>query len=208
MTTRVRQALACALLVCLPHAAAQTAILQLQVIEGEGAVQRAGGKSARPLAVQVTDETGRPLEGVAVSFRLPDDLVTGVFSTGLRSEIAVTGPDGRASVWNIQWGAAPGPVRIRVTAAKDQARAGIVVNQYVSESVAVTETAAIGGAESRPPSSGGKWKWMLLAAGAVGGGLAAGMMRSKQASAQAGNAGAVTAPPVQIGPPTVSVGKP
>jgi hypothetical protein len=204
MNHRVRTALACVPLVCLPVAIAETAILQLQVIEGEGSVQSAGARSPRPITVQVTDETGRPVEGVAVSFRLPDEEVTGVFAGGLRSEIVVSGADGRAAVWGIQWGPAPGPVRVRVTAAKDRARAGIVVNQYVSESVAITETPA-GGELSRGGGSG-KWKWALVAAGVVGGGLAAGMAKGKTASAPP-SAGAVTVP-VQVGPPTISVGLP
>jgi hypothetical protein len=197
--------LAYALIVCLPQAAAETAILQLQTVEGEGAVQRAGTRSSRPLTVQVSDETGRPVEGAAVSFRLPEELISGVFASGLRTEIAVSGLDGRASVWNIQWGAAPGPVRIRVTAAKDQARAGLIVNQYVSESVAVTDSAALGGPLARGPS-GKKWKWVLLAAGAAGGGWVAGMARSKTGASPA----ALTpAPPgVQIGPPSITIGKP
>jgi hypothetical protein len=206
MRFRGRAALAYALAVCLPNAVAETAIIQLQVVEGEGAIQRAGARSSRPLTVQVSDETGRPVAGAAVSFRLPEELVSGVFASGLRTEIVVSGPDGRASVWNIQWGVAPGPVRIRVTAAKDQARAGLVVNQYVSESVAVTEAAALGGPQARGSSSK-KWKWLLLAAGAAGGGLAAGMSRSKPAGPAAA---AVTQPlpSVQIGPPSITIGKP
>ena len=206
MLPRVREALACALLVCLPRAVAETAILQLQVVEGEGAVQTAGARSSRPLTIQVTDETGRPIEGAAVSFRLPEEQVGGVFSNGLRTDVLVTTADGRVSLWNIQWGAAPGPVRIRVTASKDQARAGLIVNQYVSESVAVTDASTVGGPGMRGGSSG-KWKWALLAAGAIGGGLAAGMARSKQASTPAASAAAVTSNPVQVGPPTISIGK-
>jgi hypothetical protein len=200
-------ALAYVSLVCLPRAVAETAILQLQVIEGEGAVQTAGARSSRPITIQVTDETGKPVEGAAVSFRLPEDQVTGLFSNSLRSDIIVTGADGRASQMNIQWGAAPGPVRIRVTAAKDQARAGIVVEQYVSESVAITETRTGAASEAKIGSSG-KWKWILIAAGAAGGGLAAGMARPKGSTGSStGSIGAVTATPVQVGPPTITIGK-
>jgi hypothetical protein len=156
------------------------------------------------VTVQVTDEMGRPVESTAVSFRLPDDEVTGVFASGLRTEIVVSGADGRASVWGIQWGPAPGPVRIRVTAAKDNARAGLVVNQYVSESVVVTDTPPGGGMVG---GRSGRWKWALVAAGAVGGGLAAGMLKGKQGAAAA-SAGAVTSTPVQVGPPTITIGKP
>ena len=61
--------LAAALVVALSGSAtAQVAILQIQIVEGEGAVYAPGARSARPLAVEVTDETGRPVAGAAVSF--------------------------------------------------------------------------------------------------------------------------------------------
>ena len=47
---------------------------------------RAGSKSDRPIAVQLTDETGRPLEGVAVSFRLPEEGPGGHLK-GVKTEI-------------------------------------------------------------------------------------------------------------------------
>ncbi|MEZ5351650.1 MAG: hypothetical protein R2762_03375 [Bryobacteraceae bacterium] len=138
----LRQWVALTLVVCVPPAAAQTAILQIQVLEGEGAVQAAGQKALRPITVQITDETGKPVNGAAVSFRLPGEEVTGVFGNGLKSNVVVTGVDGRATEWSIRWGSAPGPARIRITAAKDQARAGAIVNQYVADTLTDTRIAA------------------------------------------------------------------
>ena len=206
MNRTLQLGLVCALFVRLPAATAETAILQLQVVEGEGAVNTAGARSSKPLTIQVTDETGRPVEGVAVSFRLPDEQVTGTFATSLKTEIVVSNSDGKASVWGIHWSPAPGPVRIRVTAAKDQARAGILVNQYVSESAAVSEIAP-GGTSASSGSRNVKWKWIAVAAGAMGGGLAVGIARPKTAGTAAG-AGAVTVPPLQVGPPTITIGRP
>ena len=51
---------------------AQVAILQIQVTGGEGSVHAPGARDARAIAVVVTDETGRPVDGAAVSFHLPD----------------------------------------------------------------------------------------------------------------------------------------
>jgi hypothetical protein len=209
MTHPVRQVFACVLFLSVPTTTAETAILQLQVLEGESAVQKAGARSPRPITVQVTDETGRPVENVAVSFRLPEEQVTGLFASGLRTEIVVSGADGRASIWGIHWGVAPGPVRIRVTAAKDQARAGTVVNQYVSESVVVADAPSRGTPGLVSGRGSGKWKWALIAAGVAGGGLAAGMARNKGSNGSSGPppaAAAVTA--VQVGPPTITVGQP
>ena len=112
-------------LVC--PAIAQVAILQIQFIEGEGAVHAPGSRSARPLTVEVTDETGRPVPGAAVSFHLPDEGPGGAFANGLRTEVAVTDAQGRVSLHGLQVNRMPGRFQIRVVANKEQARAGVVV---------------------------------------------------------------------------------
>src|SRR5580658_1280531 len=111
-------------------------IVQLKVVEGEGTVYRTGTRATRGLTVLVTDEAGKPVANAAVSFRLPEDGAGGVFSSGLRTEVITTGADGKATVWGMQWNKTAGPVEIRITAVKDQARAGIVSTQYLSDSVA------------------------------------------------------------------------
>jgi hypothetical protein len=195
--------MALALVVCAPGATAQIAILQIQVLEGDGAVHAAGSRSQRPITVQITDEMGRPVQGAAVSFRLPED-DSAQFLNGMKTDVQVTGLDGRVSVWGIQWGRTPGPQRIRLTAAKDQARAGAIVAQYV------TDSPVAAGAESSPvsrlsPSGPGRGKWKVLglvAAGAAVGGLAVVLSR-KPAGTAAGPA--IT---VQVGQPTISITRP
>jgi hypothetical protein len=175
------------------------AILQIKVVEGEGAVYGVGSRATRGVAIQVTDETGRPVEGASVSFRLPDDGPSGSFATGSKTEIAVTKADGRANAWGMQWNRTAGLVEIRVTAAKGSTRAGIVCAQYLTESA---EAASAGSA--RPKISGGSHKWLWIAvvtAGAAGGALAAGAIASKSSTS--------TAPAgVQIGTPTIILGHP
>jgi hypothetical protein len=192
----------------------ETAILQLKVIEGEDGVHVVGSRSSRPLTVQVTDETGKPVEGVAVSLRMPDEEPSGVFSNGLKTEVLVTGPDGRASAWGIHWSRTPGPLRIRITAVKGHARAGIVSSQYIS-----TVEPAKGGSRgpARPSTSKPHGKWIVIAiavAGAAAGGLTLGLTRQPAAAGTAGSsasssgsAGALTSS-VQVGPPTITIGKP
>ena len=112
----------------------------------------------------------------AVSFRLPDQGATGTFNSGLRTEVVTTGPDGRASVWGMQWNKTPGTVQIHITAVKEQARAGIVSTQYLSDSVAPK---AGGEGVFKASHAGHKWLWIgLLAAGAAGGGAYA-LLRSR-----------------------------
>jgi hypothetical protein len=176
-------------------------IVQLKVVDGEGTVSRTGTRATRGLTVLVTDETGKPVDMAAVSFRLPDEGASGTFSSGLRTEIVTTGPDGRASVWGMQWNKTPGPVEIRVTAIKEQARAGLISTQYLSDSVAPRS----GGDGVFTASHGGhKWLWLAaLAAGAAGGGAA--YVLSKGSTAPP-NVSPVTG--LSIGSPSIIVGHP
>src|SRR5258706_14652723 len=100
-------------------------MVQLKEAEGEATVHRTGTRATRGLTVLVTDETGKPVENAAVSFRLPDEGPTGVFSSGLRTEVGTTGANGRATVWGMQRNKTPGPVGIRVTTVKEDASTGI-----------------------------------------------------------------------------------
>ena len=207
---RLSTGLVFTLLGCLPPAAAQTAILQLQVTEGENAVHPAGSRSLRPLTVQVTDETGRPISNVAVSFRLPESESTGAFANGLKTDLKTSGPDGKVSASPIQWTAAPGPTRIQITAAKDQARAGTVVSQYLAAietvktnpSPAVATTRLREAPKSPQVKSGGKHRWVWAVAGAAAGGAAIAFSRPSSKSPAASPVGGV-----QIGAPTITIGR-
>jgi hypothetical protein len=173
----------------------------LKVVDGEGVVYRTGTRATRGLTVVVTDETGKPVDMAAVSFRLPDGGASGTFNTGLRTEIVTTGPDGRATVWGMQWNKTAGPVEIRVTAIKDQARAGIVSTQYLSDAVA----AKSGGEGVFTASHGGhKWLWVAgaIAVGAVGGGAAYYLLSRSKAPTTTSTSGVVVgSPSVIVSPP-------
>jgi len=180
-------------------AAAQVGILQIRVVEGEGALHAPGSRSSKPLAVLVSDETGHPVAGVAVTLHMPDDGPGGSFG-GLPTALVITGADGRAAVRNFQVNRTPGRFEIRITAAKGPVRAGALSFQYITEGGAGTASAGVRG----------RRKWVvvaLAAAGAIGGGIAATAGGSR--SAAGGNAAApVTASPVGIGTPVITVGKP
>ena len=166
----------------------QAVILQIRILEGEGAVVRAGSRASRPVTVQVTDETGKPVEAVAVSFRLADDGPTGIFPSGLKSELILTDAQGRASARDIRWNSTSGPGQIRIVASKGQARAGTLASVYISS------TAASGG--------GAKRRWILLgvSAGAAAGGLAYGLSRGGGRS-PAGQAPVIGVPVITVGAP-------
>jgi hypothetical protein len=175
-------------------------IVQLKVVEGEGSVYRTGTRATRGLTVLVTDETGKPVENAAVSFRLPDEGATGLFSSGLRTEVVMTAANGRATVWGMQWNKIPGPVEIRVTTVKDQARAGIVSTQYLSDAIAPKA----GGEGTFSTSHKSRTKWVLIAAAAGGAVAGVAFGRSKGTTA-------VASPPatsISIGSPSITIGHP
>lgn len=180
---------------------AQLALLQLRVIEGEGTVHAPGSRSVRPLTVQVTDETGRPVEGAAVTFHLPNDGPGGTFPNGLRTEVSLTDAAGRASIRTLDWNTSPGRFQIRIVAAREQARAGIVSYQYIADTgkAVGTRTAVAGRRRSM---------WIVVAA-VLAAGATAGVVNGTRSKS-----GAPAAPPppapasVSVGAPAITVGTP
>jgi hypothetical protein len=183
-------------------AASQTAILQIRVVEGDGAVHAAGSRDSRPLAVEVTDETGKPLARAAVSFHLPDDGPSGTFLNGLRTEVAMTDATGHASVRGLQWNRVAGRLEVRIVASFEQARAGVISAQYVEGSAAAAVGAPARGARS------GRNRWLVVAALAAGG-AAAGILAGHLGGSGATAAAAAPATPgLSMGTPTITVTKP
>jgi hypothetical protein len=206
-------------------AMAQIAVLQIKVVEGEGVVHPLGARIVRPLTVEVTDETGRPVAGAAVSFQLPPEGPSGLFSNGLRTDLILTDGAGRASIHSVQLNRTGGPFRIRITAVKEQARAGAISTQYIGESkaapVATAVKAVAAPAAPATPStevaksgeitptttkmaSGSHKKWMVLAAVVAVVAGAAFLGVSKAASSKS----TVSSSTVSIGTPTITIGHP
>ncbi len=182
------------------------ALVQIRVLSGEDAVFTAGATTARVAEVQITDEAGRPVEGAAVSFLLPEDGPTGIFAGGLRTDIVITDREGRAGAHGIRWSAETGLVQLRVTAVKGPARAGTVISIHLAQlagerSVEVTPNqGSSGGGVSK--------KWLLVglaAAAGIGAGVALGMSGSGSSAPAA--VSATPAGPV-IGNPSIVVSKP
>ena len=207
-----------ALLFASGPATAQVAIVQIGIVEGEGAVHVPGSRIARPLTVEVTDETGKPVAGAAVTFLLPENGPGGTFANGLRSDVAITDSRGRGGAHSLQLNRISGRFQIRIVASKEQARAGTVSFQYIGEAkggaakegtVKEGATADRATAPAAPAtlsrSSPHRRKWVVAAA-ALGGGAVLGILASR------GRSGAATPVPViptlTIGTPSVTVGKP
>jgi hypothetical protein len=181
----------------LPAIGADFAILNLRVVEGEGMVYPPGSRATRGITVEVTDETGKPVPGVAVSFQLPDDGPSGEFLNGGRTEIVTTQGDGRASVWGMRWNKLTGAVNIRITAAKAGVRAGVISTQTID---AAAQPQSAGSVRKGKP----RMLWIAVAvAGAAAAGLAAGSMRGSKSTPEAAATQTLT-----IGSPTVIIGAP
>lgn len=173
--------------------------LTIKVTEGDGATYPLGARATRGISVEVTDEVGRPVEGATVAFRLPDDGATGAFPSGGRTDVVTTKGDGVASVWGMQWNRVAGEMSVKIAATKGSAKAGTSVLQFLSPTAKLPEIkekfASVGG--------GHKWLWVSLGVvGAAGAAVAATGIASKPA------ASATPASTVQIGTPTIVVGKP
>jgi hypothetical protein len=136
------------------------------------------------------------VESAAVSFRLPEEGPGGLFANGMRTDVVTTRADGMAAVRGITWNRASGAFQVRITAVKGQVRAGTVLSQYISDA---PEIRVAQGARSRK-------KWITIVA-LVGAGAAVGVAAGLAGSSQSGTT-APTAPPPQIGPPTISIGRP
>jgi len=185
------------------------ALLDLRVIEGDGATYVPGSRATRGIALLVTDETGKPVEGATVSFTLPMEGPGGVFASGGRTEIARTKADGQAAVWGMRWNGVTGPFEIRVTAVKGQARAGMTLTQNLAgEGPLKSAAKSAAKLPSKLPGGGGhKWLWIALAGAAAGG--AVGFVKAKGSSASTGSSSAsALSGAVQIGAPTISLGHP
>jgi hypothetical protein len=171
---------------------ADPATLQIRIVEGDGAVYALGSRATRGITVEVTNETGKPMDGVSVTFQLPEEGASGTFPNASKSKMATSGSDGRASVWGMQWNRTAGSIEVRITATKGDARAGTVC----SLSLAAGKEASV-----RHGRGGHKWLWIALAvAGGAGGAVAAG---GRVGTASPGTNAVTT---TSIGAPTIAIG--
>lgn len=191
-------------------APAQVAIVQIRVIAGDGAVHQPGARSMRALTVEITDETGKPVAGAAVSFHLPESGPGGLFLNGLRTEVVITDVQGHATLHGMLANRTPGRFQIRILVSREQARAGTISFQYIAEPRGGATTASAGPANRK--------RWIAVAAVLTGGALA-GVAASRGSTAKtaatftAGISTATTPGPVvtltvSVGNPTITVGKP
>jgi hypothetical protein len=182
--------------------AADPTSLEVKIVEGDGATYAPGSRATRGIGVVVLDENGRLVEGATVGFTLPMNGPGGEFAAGSRTEIITTRGDGLASAWGMRWNRTAGPFEIRVTAVKGQARGETTVKQFLSGLPQSSSSAKL------PGGGGGSHKvlWILMAGAAAAG--AAGFALKGGSSGTPSSTATTAATGVQIGTPTISVGRP
>jgi hypothetical protein len=137
------------------------------VVQGEGAIYRAGQRS-EGLAVRVEDEEHRPLAGASVTFALPASGASGEFTNGAQNLTIVTNSQGLATTPGFRLNQVPGKLQIYVTASYHGLQADELIDQVVQSSSSSANAQQI-----QPRKSGHKWVWLvvgLVAAAGAGGG--------------------------------------
>lgn len=97
-------------------ATAMPRMINLIVVEGEGAINNIKQRTAREAIVQVEDENHRPIAGAAVTFTLPGNGASGSFLNGARTLSVVSDNQGRAVARGLRPNNVQGQMQVRVTA--------------------------------------------------------------------------------------------
>jgi hypothetical protein len=118
-------------------------MLNLVVVEGDGAVNNIRQRTAREPVVQVEDENHRPVAGAIVVFTLPMNGPGGTFANGAKTLTVVTDNDGRAVARGLRPNTTKGQFDIRVNASKNGQTASAIISQT---NVILTATGAVAAA--------------------------------------------------------------
>jgi hypothetical protein len=140
----------------------------------------------------VTDETGTPVPDALVSFRLPEDGVSGLFRNGLKTDILTTDSEGKVALHSLRTGGLAGQFQVRLTVAKGAARAGAISTQFIRPEP--PRRSFIGMRPGRRTIEIGA---LVLAVAAIG-----------YVKQRGGSSTAKVEPPPTIGSPTITIGKP
>ena len=114
------------------------------------------------MVVLIRDETRQPVAGAAVSFHLPQEGPSGVFSNGLRTDVTTSDRRGQATPRAVKWNRVPGRLQMRIIVSKEQVRASSFSVQLIAEPTPLARR----GSDLVQGSRRG-WMWALLALAAA-----------------------------------------
>lgn len=150
------------LLVPLPAQTSPEPKLQIEVLEGEGAINNIRDRRAKEPVVRVVDENSRPVKGATVSFMLPELGASGLFPDTGTNLTAQTDEMGQAAGRGLKPNNIAGQFQIRVTASYRGQTASAIISQTNAAPAAV-----------KRGSSKKIAILLIVAGGAAGGALAA-----------------------------------
>lgn len=173
----------------------QQPMLEITIVEGEGAINNVKERVNREPIVQVEDENHKPVAGAAVVFFLPNQGPGGTFADGTRSLTVTTDAQGRAVARGIRFNRVTGQMQIRVTATAN--------GQTATATITQTNVAGGGGGGAATSGLSTTAKVLIivgLAAGAAAGAIVATRGGSSSSSAS-GIPTAITAGTPSVGAP-------
>jgi len=169
--------------------------LNINIVEGEGAINNIRQRVNREPIVQVEDQNHKPIAGAVVIFLLPDGGASGTFADGSRMLMTVTDNQGRAIARGIRPNGQSGPMQIRVTANF----------QGLTATSAITQTNLAAAAASGGFAGLSVAAKLAIILGIAGGAAAAGAI---VATHSGGGGSSPASSTVSITPGTPSVGAP
>jgi hypothetical protein len=167
-------------------------MLNLVIVEGEGAINNIRQRTAREPIVQVEDENHRPIAGAIVTFTLPGRGASGVFANGAQTLTVSTDQQGQAIARGLRPNNVQGRMQIRVTAN----------HRGQTTSATITQTNAIIAGAAAGAAAGGISGKLIAILAVVGAAAAGGAVYATQR----GGGATTPTPPIVIPATTVSAG--
>jgi hypothetical protein len=135
-------------LATLPAAPQERASSQLKIaiLEGEGVINNTRHQVSRDLAVQVSDESQRPMPKARVVFTLPSQGASGSFSNHSKTITVPTDDQGRAIVRGFRPNNVAGKLEVRVAATHQGQSATAIITQF---NMLVTDSAKKSGSSGK-----------------------------------------------------------
>ncbi len=103
--------------------------IEINVVEGEGAINNVRAHTAHDPVVEIRDRAGALIAGATVTFQLPATGTGGIFPVTGSSLVMQTDEHGQAAARGLRPNSLSGPFEIRVTASHQGQTASAVINQ-------------------------------------------------------------------------------
>ncbi|MDQ2901214.1 MAG: hypothetical protein M3Y07_15660 [Acidobacteriota bacterium] len=124
-----------------PAPPASGGVLNVVIVEGDGAINNVRQRTAREAIVEVDDENHKPIGGALVTFTLPSSGPTGTFANGSRILTLVTDSKGQAVMRGLHAAKASGSMPIKVSASFQ----GHTATATIAQTNAIGAAAGAGG---------------------------------------------------------------